>query len=132
MYEMGKLCKYLNCQRLGSSTFHGYCNEAHYKRAQEKSLDDLDFDWLDEANTIMNACEKLNTGSEDFDWLSESTAIVEKCKKFKEEIEKIAEKEDLDFEWIDEAISVLETCKKLKKGTQSETHSQQNSELQHQ
>ena len=96
---MAKGCKFLNCQRLGSSTFHGYCNEAHYKRGQkmaQKDDDKLDFDWLDEANAIMNEIsEKVDKGTQ------------------------------TDFGERDLAIAILQ---KLKKETEAESHNPQNSE----
>ena len=98
---MGKLCNFINCQRLGSSTYHGYCNEGHYRKAQEmakkEGIDLLDFDWLDEANAIMEACKKVDKDTQ------------------------------TDFNELDQAIAILE---KLKKETQAETHNQQSSESQ--
>lgn len=32
---MPSTCEYLNCHNLGSSSFGGYCNEYHMKRAEE-------------------------------------------------------------------------------------------------
>lgn len=32
---MPKLCLYLNCQNMGSSTYNGYCNENHMKKGPE-------------------------------------------------------------------------------------------------
>ena len=87
---MGKLCNFLNCQRLASSTYHGYCNEAHYKKAKEmakkEGVELLDFDWLDEANAIMEACGNLNKQTQtDFNELDQAIAILEKLKKESQE-----------------------------------------------
>jgi hypothetical protein len=32
---MPSFCEYLNCHNLASSSFGGYCNEYHMKRAEE-------------------------------------------------------------------------------------------------
>lgn len=96
---MVQLCKFINCQRLGSSTYHGYCNEGHYRKGQEmakkEGVDLLDFDWLDEANAMMEACKKVDKETQ------------------------------TDFNELDQAIAILE---KFKKETEAASHNQQNSE----
>jgi uncharacterized protein (DUF1499 family) len=32
---MPSFCNYMNCHNLASSTYHGYCDEYHMKRAKE-------------------------------------------------------------------------------------------------
>jgi hypothetical protein len=35
---MPEFCNYGNCHNLGSSTYQGYCNEDHMKRAPEREM----------------------------------------------------------------------------------------------
>ena len=48
---MPQICEYLNCHRLGSSTWYGYCTEAHYLRGirdpvEKEKIEKRNFDQI--------------------------------------------------------------------------------------